>query len=118
MNEFIIIQYRKSLVKTGKPIAVKVGRKELFTDKIIFENISGNIVYDPIHKGKHGTTTPMKIKIEDALDVEPYVETDIEMMDVSLEEDPKESKRIRERIRYQKNHPEARRQRKSIFAGQ
>jgi len=92
MNQFIIVQYRKSKVKTGKPIAIKVGRKEIFTDNLTLKNISANVIFNPKSKSRHGTTTPMIIK----LDVEPQIETDLNIL---------EAKRIKERIRYQKKHP-------------
>jgi len=114
LNQNIIIQYRKSKVKTGKPIAVKVGRTEIFTSKILLNNVSGNVIFNPIHKNKHGTTTPMILKIEDAIDVEPYTETDVIIPDI-IYEAKKEAKRIKERIRYQKNNPIIKKTRKSIW---
>ena len=111
----IIVSYRKSLVKTGKPIVVKVWGKEIYTDNLILENITGNVIFHERVVDYHGTTTPLVIPIETETDSD-VVEYDKEIIDIMAEhpgvfdqdqlkkEEKLEKKRIAERIRYRKKN--------------
>ena len=105
------IYYKKSKVKTGKPIVVSNGISEIHTDTVILDNVSGQVLYGgaknfPI-AARHGTTTPLLIKIKDDNNVSEneilnFTPTLLEeyLKDLNLDE----KKRIKERIRYRKNN--------------
>ena len=105
--------YKKSLVKTGKPIVVSNGRSEIYTDHVTFENLTSELVYNNAKNKfpsavKFGTTTPLLIEIQGEDDI-----TENDLLDFSPDEldkyldglTAKERKRIKEKIRYRKNNP-------------
>lgn len=108
----LVIYYHRYLVSTGKPICVSNGHSEIHTDKIVFENITGQVLFNST-KGKgphlaqarrHGTTTPMEIEIS------PAPEDEIPIVVVG-----NKSRALKERERYRTLHPEAKRQRKESW---
>lgn len=102
------IYYHRFLVQTGKPICVSNGHSEIHTDKLILENISGQVLFNStkgrgIHltqARRHGTTTPLEIEIM------PSFEDEIVVPTSNL------SKNLKERERYRKLHPEVKGHRK------
>jgi len=107
------IFYKKSLVKTGKPIVVSNGRSEIYTDHVTFENLTSELVFNNAKNKfpsavKFGTTTPLLIEIQSDDDI-----TENDLLNLSSVElnqyldelNPQERKRIKERIRYRKNNP-------------
>lgn len=101
----IIVSYRRFEAKNGHPISVKVGDSEIYTDKLILENISGAVSFSPGHKDRHGTTAPLIIPIMDG-----PLTIDFESMD------PGERKRVKERMRYIEKNPVTKRYRKPLAA--
>jgi len=107
------IFYKKSLVKTGRPIVVSNGRSEIYTDHITFENLTSELVFNNAKNkfpsaAKFGTTTPLLIEIQSEDDI---TENDLlnftpdELNQYLDELNPQEKKRIKQRIRYRKNNP-------------
>ena len=107
------IFYKKSQVKNNNPIVVSNGRSEIYTNSVILNNISGQIIFDSAKKlfpiaARSGTTTPLLLKIDD--DESNIKEKDImnftkpELNEYLKGIDSKEKKRIIERIRYRKNN--------------
>lgn len=107
------IFYRKSLVKTGRPIVVSNGRSEIYTNHVTFENLTSELAYNNAKEkfpaaARFGTTTPLLIEIQGEDDI-----TENDLLDFSPDEldkyldglTAKEKKRIKERIRYRKNNP-------------
>lgn len=129
----LAIYYHRYLVSTGKPICLSNGHSEIHTNKIIFENLSGQVVYNST-KGRglhlyqarrHGTTTPMEIEILPA----PEDETELQLERADLDQrtkmrillesglvppDTRKLKAIKERNRYRLLHPEIKGHRKSL----
>lgn len=105
--------YKKSLVKTGRPIVVSNGRSEIYTDHVIFENLTSELVYNNAQEkfpvaARFGTTTPLLIEIqsEDDITENDLLNFTFDKLDKYLDGlTTKEKKRIRERIRYRKNNP-------------
>ena len=105
--------YKKSLVKTGRPIVVSNGTSEIYTDHIIFENLTSELVYNNAQEkfpaaAKFGTTTPLLIEIqgEDDITSEDILHFTSSQLKKYLDGmNPIEKKRIKERIRYRKNNP-------------
>ena len=108
--------YKKSLVKTGRPIVVSNGKSEIYTDHVTFENLTSELVYNNAQDKfpsavRFGTTTPLLIEIQSEGDI-----TENDLLNFSPDElnqyldglDTKEKKRIKERIRYRKNNPSSR----------
>ncbi len=104
--------YKKSLVKTGRPIVVSNGRSEIYTNHVTFENLTSELVYNNAQEkfpaaARYGTTTPLLIEIQGEDDV-----TDEDVLHFTSNQlkkyldgmNPKEKKRIKERIRYRKNN--------------
>jgi hypothetical protein len=102
----LAIYYHRLLVSTGKPICVSNGKSEIHTDKIILQNITGQVIFNStkgrgIHLGqarRHGTTTPLEIEIL------PDPEVDFEVIEVPVTD--KRTHALQERERYRRNHPE------------
>jgi len=105
------IFYKKSLLKTGRPIVVSNGRSEIYTDHVTFENLTSELVYDNAQEkfpsaAKFGTTT-LLIEIQGEDDV-----TENDLLNFTFDKlnqyfdglTTKEKKRIKERIRYRKNN--------------
>ena len=105
--------YKKSLVKTGRPIVVSNGTSEIYTDHVTFENLTSELVYNNAQEkfpaaARFGTTTPLLIEIQGEDDV-----TDEDILHFTSSQlnkyldgmNPKEKKRIKERISYRKNNP-------------
>ncbi|MBA4718941.1 MAG: hypothetical protein HRO68_07575 [Nitrosopumilus sp.] len=97
------------------------GKSEIHTDCVILENVSGQVIYNNAKKilpiaARHGTTTPLLIKIETGDSIakeEEILNFTTECLYEYLKNlDPKERKRIKERIRYRKNNSD----RKASFA--
>ena len=105
--------YRKSLVKTGKPIVVSNGRSEIYTDHVTFENLTSELVYNNAQAkfpaaARFGTTTPLLIEIQgedDVTDEDILKFTSIQLNKYLDGINLTEKKRIKERIRYRKNNP-------------
>jgi len=105
--------YKKSLVKTGKPIVVSNGKSEIYTDHVTFENLTSELVYNNAQEkfpaaARYGVTTPLLIEIQGEDDV-----TDEDVLHFTSSQlkkyldgmNPIERERIKERIRYRKNNP-------------
>jgi len=107
------IFYRKSLVKTGRPIVVSNGRSEIYTDHVTFENLTSELVYNNAQEkfpaaARYGTTTPLLIEIqgEDGVTDEDILHFTSSQLNKYLDGmNSIERKRIKERIRYRKNNP-------------
>lgn len=107
------IFYKKSLVKTGRPIVVSNGTSEIYTNHVTFENLTSELVYNNAQAkfpaaARFGTTTPLLIEIQGEDDI-----TDEDILHFTSRQlkkyldglTTKEKKRIKERIRYRKNNP-------------
>lgn len=60
----IIIYYNKKQVKSGKPITLRVGKSSIHCDRIILENISGDITY---WKNRNPTNQVKRLEISTPL---------------------------------------------------
>ena len=90
----LIVSFRRFEVKKGKPICISNGKSEIFTSKFSFKNVSGDVTFQPDKRGKHGSLAPLII---------PVIDENI--FDVNAIEDPMVKKRMKERLRYRREHP-------------
>lgn len=110
----LTVYYHRFLVKIGKPICVSNGHSEIHTDKLILENITGQVIFNSTkEKGihltqarRHGTTTPLEIEI---------MPTEDDKIPAIVPTGSLKSKALKERERYRRLHPEAKGNRKESW---